>query len=135
MVNALIMAKLDGTQDLHEDLSRLCVVLDVVAFLGDLGEQVAFRAVLENNESAIPVVNDLVHGNNAVVLAGKVVKLDLALLELPLSWVESGFVQGLDGIQSTGHHIAGLVDSSISTNAKNVDQLDVATENRSNPAV
>ena len=135
MVNALIMAKLNGTQDLHEDLSCLCVVLNVVAFLGDLGEQVAFRTVLKNNKGAIPVVDDLVHGNNTVVLAGNVMKLDLALLELPLSWVESGFVQGLDGIQSTSYHIAGLVDGSVSTNAKNVDQFDVATENRSNPSV
>lgn len=135
MEDVLLMAILHSTKDLKEHLTGLRVVLNVVAFLGDLGKEVTFRAVLKNNKSGIPAVNDLVHGYNAVVLAGKVVKLDLTLLELLLPGIESGFVQGLDGIESTGHHIAGLVDSSVSTNAKNVDQFDVATKDRANSAV
>jgi len=98
VVDALIVAVLNGTQDLKEHLAGLCIILNIVAFLGDLGEQVTFRAVLENNKGRIPAVDNLVHGHNAIVLAGKVVKLDLTLLKLPLSGIKSSLVQGLDGV-------------------------------------
>lgn len=131
----LFMTILHGTEDLQENLASLCVVLDVVAFLGDLGKQVAFRAVLKDNKGAVPGVNDLVHGDHTVMLAGKVMKLDLTLLEFPLPGIESSFFQCLDGVQGASHDIAGLVDRSVCSDAKDVDQFDIATKDRSNPAV
>jgi hypothetical protein len=50
-------------------------------------------------------------------------QLDFSILERSLPWIESQFVQGLDGILHVRFHIPGLVDGSIGTNTKNLSQL------------
>ena len=123
------VAVLDSIKDLKENSSSLVVVSNVVAILSDLGEQVALRTVLQNNESAVGRVQDLLHRNHVGVATGTEVQLNFSILECPLPRVKSKFVQGLDGVLHVRFHIPSLVDSPVGTNSKNISQLEPISEN------
>lgn len=59
VVNAQRMAVLDGVQELEENPSGQLIVANVVAPLGDVSEEVTFRAVLHDDERAIRGLDDL----------------------------------------------------------------------------
>jgi len=53
------MAVLDGVEELEENSPGQLVVANVVASLGDISEEVTFRAVLHDDERAIRGLDDL----------------------------------------------------------------------------
>jgi hypothetical protein len=55
------VAMLNCVQNLKKNGPRLVVVVEIITLLGDFREQIAFRAILKNNESAIWRVQDLLH--------------------------------------------------------------------------
>lgn len=129
VVDSLGMAMLDCGKKLQKHVLGLEIITDVVAFLGDLGKQIAFLAVLENNVCALRAVQNLQEGNHIGMLARKVMQLDLAVLESLLAWVESGLGQGLDGVGHVGHYVASLENSSIGPNTDDLGELDTTCQN------
>ena len=123
---------LDSGENLQKHLLGLEVVSNVMALFGDLGEQVAFRTILNHNIRAIRAVQDLDEGNNIGVIARGVMKLDLSVLELPLASIETDLVQCLDGVLNISHDVAGSVNGSICANAKDCGQLDVTSQYQAN---
>lgn len=130
MVDTLGMAIPDGIQDLEERAFGLVIVTDIVIFFGDLGKQITFGTILENDERAFRAVQNLGHGNNVVVLAGPIMQLNFAFLELPLSGVEAGLVQGFDGIFDVRLHVQRLVHGAVGTSTKDTGQVVTASERR-----
>jgi len=63
---------------------------------------------------------------------GLVMQLDLSVLELLLSWVETGFVQGLNGILNVSPNVSCLIHSAIGTDAKNARQLNPVRKQMAN---
>ena len=123
MVNPVCMAMSNRIQDLEKDVLGLRILTHVISFLGDFGEEVAFWAVLQDNKGAIVGLEDLLHRHHVRMLAGLVVKPDLAVLEASLSLIEAEPVQGLDGVLCTGVHILSAVNGSISTHTEDVRQF------------
>lgn len=59
MVNANGVTVLDSVQQLEESGPGEKVVADKVAAVGNVCEEVAFRAVLEDNKGSVGVVHDV----------------------------------------------------------------------------
>lgn len=53
MIDSNRVAEVDGIENLEEDGLGHEVVSDIVSSLGDVREQVAFWAVLQNNKGAV----------------------------------------------------------------------------------
>lgn len=64
MVNVLAVAVVYCVDELQEDSACGVVLADVVATFGNVGEKVAFRAVLQDDIYAIDFLDDLVHRDN-----------------------------------------------------------------------
>lgn len=132
------MAVPDGIHDLEEDVLGLCILTQVISFLGDFGEEVTFWAVLQDDKGAIVRLEDLLHGHHVRMLAGLVVQPDLTILEAPLPRVDTHPVQGLDGVLGAGGDVPRVVDGSIRTHSQDVGQLDLviaARENEAQPVI
>ena len=114
-----------GIHNLEEDAAGFSVLTHILALLSDLGEQIAFRAVLQDNKGAILGLEDLLHGNNIRMLAGLVMQPDLSILEVLLSLVKAEPVQGLHSILGMRLQIYSSVDSTIRSNTKNGGQLNL----------
>lgn len=117
------MTEVDRIQDLEKHALDQGVVADVVALLGDAGEQITFGAKLNDHVGAVDGIHDADQGNHVGVLAGQVVELDLPLLVLELAGIQSGLVEGLDSIQDIGMNVDGRVDDAIGTDSQDAGQL------------
>lgn len=117
------MAVLHGIQNLEESSLGKGIITNVLALLSDVGEEIAFWAVLNNNVCAVRSIHDLNKGNNVGVSTSLVVKLDLPLLELSLTRLEANLVQCLHSIGDVGLDVHGSVNNSISANTKDSSQL------------
>lgn len=106
------------------------VVSNIMAFIGDFGEEVTFWAKFHDNKGAIRTVHDLGQGDNVWAVSGLVVQSDFTLLEFTLSRIETGFVERLDGIQDIGSNVTGLVDGSVCSHAEDGGQLDTVGKNK-----
>jgi len=126
VVDAQRMAVLDGIQELEENSSRQFIVANKVAALGDVGEEVTFRAVFHDDERAIRGLDDLHQGDDIGVCARLEVECDLPLLKALLSGVESIFGQSLHGIGCAGKDVHSIVDHSVSSNSKDSSELQTA---------
>lgn len=113
------MAVLDGVQDLDKSALDHGIVPHKLALLGDVGEQVTFRAVFNDNIGAVWGVHDFDQGNHVGMGTGLVVELDLPLLELALTRFQTDLVQGLDGIGHVGLDVHGCVHDSIGSDTEN----------------
>ena len=67
MEDSLVMAVLDGIQDLEEDALGKLIISDILVALSDAEEEVSFRAVLQNHVDAVDVLNNLEHGNHILM--------------------------------------------------------------------
>lgn len=126
------MAVADGIHDLEEDMLGLCILSQIITLFGDLGEQVAFWAILKDDKSAIIRFEDLLHGHNVGMLAGLVMQPDLTVLEAPLPRVDTNPVQGLHGILVVGLEVASPVDGPVRADSKDIGQLDLVVAVRKN---
>jgi hypothetical protein len=86
------MAVLYGIQDLEKGALDQVFVADILALLGDVGEQVTFWAVFHYDISAVRSVHDLDQRDYVWVCTSLVVKLDFPLLELPLARLKANLV-------------------------------------------
>ena len=129
VVDSFGMAMLDCGKKLQKHVLGLEIITNVVAFLGDLGKQIALLAVLEDNVCALRAVQNLQERNHVGMLARKVMQLDLAVLESLLAWIESGLGQGLDGVGHVGNDVASLENSSISSDTDDLGELDTTCQN------
>lgn len=84
VVDSNRMAVLHGIQDLEEGALGKRIIANILALLGDVGKQITFRAVFDDNVCAVRGVHDFYQRDNVGVGTGLVVKLDFPLLELPL---------------------------------------------------
>jgi len=134
MIDSARVAMLDSRKNLQKHVSRLHVVADILALLGDLGKKVTFRAVLKDDICAVRALEGLVKAHNIGMLA-LIVQLDFAILESPLTVVKAGLGQGLHSILDVGQEIPGPVDSAICTNAEDVSQLDTIVQNQVDPVM
>lgn len=123
------VAVLDGIQDLEEGPLGKSIITNKLALFGDVGEQVTFGAVLNDNVGAVRGVHDLYQGNNIGMGTGLVVELDLPLLELVLPGLEANLVQGLDGIGGVCVDVYGRVDDAVGTNAQDTCELQSSGKN------
>lgn len=115
---------LDRGKNLQEHLLGLEVVSNIVAFLGDLGEQIAFRAVLNHDICALGRVENLDQGDHIGVLTSGVVQLDFTVLKFLLPWIQPNLVQRLDSVLHISLDVMGLVYGSVGTDSKDSCQLD-----------
>lgn len=67
MIDALAVAVVYCVDELHEDSAGGVVVVNVLASFGDVGEEVTFRAVLQDNIYAIDFFDDLLHSDDVGV--------------------------------------------------------------------
>jgi len=110
------VAELYGIQYLKEDPLGQVVVTDVMASLRDIRKEITIGTEFNDDKGCIDGVHDLNQRNHVRMMAGLMVQLYLPLLEFPLSRIQSGFVQGLDGVKNAGVDIDGRVNDAISTN-------------------
>jgi hypothetical protein len=134
VVDSARVTVLDSRQDLQKYIPGLHVVADILALLGDLGKEISFRAVLKDNICAVRALQGLVKGHNIGMLA-LVVKLDLAILESPLTFVKANLGQGLYSILNVGQEVPSPVDSAICTNTENIGQLNTIVQNQVDPVM
>lgn len=92
MVDSNGMAVLDGIQNLEESALGQGIITNVLALLGDVGEQVAFWAVLNDYIRAIGRIHDLDQRHHIWVGTGLMMQLDFTLLELALARLEANLV-------------------------------------------
>lgn len=83
------MAIFNGIKDLKKSPPGKSIVTDVFPSFGDIGKEIALRAVLNDHIRAIRRVHYLYQGNNVWVDTGLVVQLDFPLLKLPLPWLQA----------------------------------------------
>ena len=123
MVDADGVTVLDGIQELKKGGSGEVVIADVVAAVGDVCEEVAFWAVLEDDKGGVGIIDDVQHRHDAGMLAGLCVQVQLALLELALSVIEAESVECLYSIGNMSVYVEGDVDDTISADAKDTGEL------------
>lgn len=129
VVNSNGMAVLHGIQNLEEGPLGKSIIPEEPALFCDVGEEIALRAILDDNICAVGRVQDLDQGDNIGVSASLVVELNLSLLELLLSGLQAKLVQRLDSIWSVGLHVHGCVNNSIGSNSEDASQLQPSGKN------
>lgn len=67
MIDAMSVAVAYCVENLQKDRTNFCVLADIRAIFCDLGEQVTFRAVFENNVCAVRCIPYLFKTNNVRV--------------------------------------------------------------------
>lgn len=122
------VAVLDGVQDLEEGPLGKSIITNELALLGDVGEQITFWAVFDDNVSAVWGIHDLYQRDYIRVGRGLVVELDLPLLELSLPRLQAELVESLDSIGSVCVDVHGGVHYSVGTEAKDSGQLQPSSE-------
>lgn len=138
MVDSPVVAVLDGVQDLEEDSLGKLILANVLSALGDVVEEIAFGAILQNNIDAVGAVHDPEHGDHVGMFRCLVVESNLAPLESGLPAVQGGpigveLAQTLHGILDPGVDIDGTINNSVGTGAQNLGQLELAFKNHSQP--
>lgn len=88
MVNAQPVAVLHGIQDLEEGSLDQRIITYVSAPFGNVGEEVTFRAVLQNYKGAIRVIHNLEHRHYVGMCRSCIVERDLPGLELLLPSIQ-----------------------------------------------
>jgi hypothetical protein len=117
------VAVFDSIQDLEESALGHGIITHILALLGDVGEQITFWAVFNDNVCAIRGVHDLDQRNNVGMSTGLVMELDLSLLELPLARLQTDLVECFYGIWNVGLDVDGCVYNAVGANTKNASQL------------
>lgn len=123
MVDSNGMAVLDGIQNLEESALGHGIVTNVLALFSDVGEQVTFWAVFNDNVCAVGGIHDLDQGNDIGMSAGLVVQLDLALLELSLAGLKTDLVECLYGVGDVCLDVNGCVHNAVGSDTKDASQL------------
>jgi len=123
------VAVLDSIQDLEKSALGHGIVSNVLALLGDVGEQITFWAVFNDNVCAVGRIHDLDQRDDIRVSAGLVVQLDLTLLELSLARLKTDLVKCLYGIGDVGLDVHGCVDYAVGSYTENAGQLQPSGEN------
>ena len=98
VIDAQIMTKLNGAQDLQEDRLDQEIVADEMALFGDAGEEVPSRTEFEDNVRAFGGIHDAGQPDHIGMLASQTVEPDLALLAFQLPRIQADLVECLDGI-------------------------------------
>lgn len=101
------VAMLHGIQELEERSADKSIIVHIPSPLGDIGEEISFRTVVQNNVSTLRVMHNLEHGHYVRMCRGFVMKLDFPGLEFPLSPIQRfsigiGLAQGLDRVPCLG---------------------------------
>jgi len=122
------VAVLNSVEELQEDTLGQDVVAYKVAMLGNVGEEVTLRAILDNDISAVDGMQDLDEVDHVWVCAGTVVQGDFPFLEPALSGIESDFGKSLDGVWNVGVDIDSSVDDTVCTNAQDTGEFYPASE-------
>lgn len=115
----------NGIQDLEENLLGQVILTNILASLGDVQEQVTFRAIFENNVDAIRLVHNLEHLDHIAVCGCQVVETNFTLLVGNLSALQRGSIhvelaQALDGIANSSVDVEGQVDDAIGSGSKDI---------------
>lgn len=129
MVDSNGVAVLNSIQDLKKSALSPVIVTNELALLSDVGKQITFRAVLDDNIGAVRSIHDLYQRNNVGVSASLVVELDLSLLELALTWLKADLVKRLYSIGDVGLNVHGSVDNSISADSEDTGELQPTSKN------
>ena len=98
MVDAVLVAVLDGIEDLDEDVLEELVVAGVQAALNEGMEEVAARAVLQNDVEELLGLVIAVEAADVWVVGDLHMRTELALLELPELGVLGRLLHDLDGV-------------------------------------
>lgn len=127
------VAELNSVQQLEEDVLGKSVISNETASLGNVAEQITFRAVLDYNKCAVGAVQNAHQGNHIGMLAGLVVHGNLSTLEALLSRVQSMFGESLDGVEFVGVNVDSLIDDTVGTNSKNGNEFESVGQNTAEP--
>jgi hypothetical protein len=138
VVDSQAVAVLHGIQDLEEGAPDKSIITHISTLFGDIREQVALRAVFQDNIGAVFVVDNLQHGHYVRVGRGSVVELDLPRLELLLSAVQRlsilvGLAQSLDSVPDAGGVVERRVDDAIRAGPQDPPELEGLSEEYTYP--
>lgn len=76
-------------QDLEESPLGKSVITDILSLLGDVGEEITLRAVLDDHEGAVRRIQNLYQRNYVGMGTGLMMELDLSLLKLLLTGLQT----------------------------------------------
>lgn len=133
MVDSNGVTILNSVQDLEENVFGKSIITDKVSLFSDVGEQVAFRAVFEHNESAVRAIQNAHQGDHVGMLASLVMQSDFAALETLLSVIQSMFGESLHGVQFVSEDVNRLVNDAVRSNTKDRDQFESVCQDTSEP--
>ena len=102
MVNPEAMAVINGVDNLKKDGGDEGVVTEVLGGFGNHGEEITVGTIGENDVDTGGGFDDVVEGNDIVVVGGEDMKGNLPTLERTLSRIETDLVQTLDGVVTAG---------------------------------
>lgn len=131
VVDADGMAVHDSIQDLKKSLLGEKIITNKVASFRYAGEQVAFWTEFNDHERTVDAVHDADQRHNIGMTAGLVVELDLPLLELALSGIETEFIEGLHRVWNVGMNVDGSVDDPVCSNSQDARQLQAVCQEKS----
>lgn len=123
MVDSNRMAEVHGIQNLQEGTFGHEVITQIMAALRDIGKEITFGAEFEDYKGAVIGIHDLDQGDDIGMVARFMMELDLSLLELALSFVQSDLVQGLDSIWDIGMYVDSSVDHPVSSDTQDAGQF------------
>lgn len=118
MIDSYGMAILNSIQELEKGVLGQSIITHEMALFGDVGEEIAFRAILHDNIRAFWAIQNPFQGNHVGMLAGLVMKSNLSLLKSSLPGVQSMFGKSLYRVEFVGIDIDGSVDHAVSSNTE-----------------
>ena len=127
MVDSQLMAISDGFADLHKSVLDQGIVILVQTFFGNVGEEIASGAELQDDEDGVVGFHDAVEGDDIGVMGDGQMQFDLSPLELVLTWIPC-LGQRFDGQRGVGADIHGGVDGSIRSQASDFQELQPVAE-------
>lgn len=127
------VAVLYGIQNLEKSTLGKEIVSNKLTSLSNIGKKIAFRAKLNNNKCTIKRIHYADQRNHVGVLTGQMMELDFSLLKLPLSGVESCFVEGFDCVRHMGMDVDGRINNTIGTYPKNACEFQPVGEQQTEP--
>jgi hypothetical protein len=121
------VTELNSVEYLQECLLGEMIVSNKVAMLGDVGEQVAFRTELEDDECTVGAVENTDEGNHVGMLTCPMVELNLSTLDTPLARIKASPGKRFHSIWNVGQDIDGLVDESEGSHSEDRNKFQAAS--------
>ena len=107
------MTELDSVQYLKKCILGHEIITKVMALFRDAGEEITFRTEFKDYIGTVVGIHYLDERDHIRVMAGRMMQMDLPLLETPLPWIQTNLVQSLDRVGNVRVNVNGSIDDPI----------------------